>query len=237
MNIQHNETLRDKLASEYVLGTLIGGARRRLETWMKADAGLRRAVAEWQDRLVPMVEFSTAVQPPPSIWSSISKRLDLQTPAKRKLAYWMNLREDISFWRGLGMVSTTAALIFLSVLMMRPTAELPVTSFVAMLNDDNAQLIAVATGDATKNRMTIKVVQPQALAADKSLELWAITKDGKVRSVGLIDEQGSHTVALGDATSPDAAPILAVTLEPKGGSGDPNKATGPILYKGAWVKI
>jgi anti-sigma-K factor RskA len=134
------------------------------------------------------------------------------------------------------MVSTTAALIFFSVLMMRPAAELPVTSFVAMLNDDNAQLIAVATGDA-KNRMTIKVVQPQALAADKSLELWAITKDGKVRSVGLIDEQGSHIVALGDATSPDAAPILAVTLEPKGGSGDPNKATGPILYKGAWVKI
>lgn len=236
MNIQHNEVLRDKLASEYVLGTLIGGARRRLETWMKSDAALRRAVAEWQDRLVPMVEFATAVQPPPSVWSSISKRLDLQSPAKRKLAYWLNLREDLSFWRGLGMVSTTAALIFFSVLMMRPAAELPVTSFVAMLNDDNAQLIAVATGDA-KNRMTIKVVQPQALAADKSLELWAITKDGKVRSVGLIDEQGSHIVALGDATSPDAAPILAVTLEPKGGSGDPNKATGPILYKGAWVKI
>jgi anti-sigma-K factor RskA len=236
MNIQHNEVLRDKLASEYVLGTLIGGARRRLETWMKADAALRRAVAEWQDRLVPMVEFAKAVQPPPSVWSALSKRLDLQSPAKRKLAYWLNLREDLSFWRGLGMVSTTAALIFFSVLMMRPAAELPVTSFVAMLNDDNAQLIAVATGDA-KNRMTIKVVQPQALAADKSLELWAITKDGKVRSVGLIDEQGSHTVALGDATSPDAAPILAVTLEPKGGSGDPNKATGPILYKGAWVKI
>lgn len=236
MNIQHNEILRDKLASEYVLGTLIGGARRRLETWMKSDAALRRAVAEWQDRLVPMVEFATAVQPPPSVWSALSKRLDLQSPAKRKLAYWLNLREDLSFWRGLGMVSTTAALIFFSVLMMRPAAELPVTSFVAMLNDDNAQLIAVATGDA-KNRMTIKVVQPQALSADKSLELWAITKDGKVRSVGLIDEQGSHTVALGDATSPDAAPILAVTLEPKGGSGDPNKATGPILYKGAWVKI
>ncbi len=237
MNIQHNEELRDRLASEYVLGTLVGGARRRLETLMQADAALRRAVAEWQDRLVPMVEFATAVQPPPSVWSTIAERLELQSPAKRKLSYWLSLRDNISFWRGLGMVSTTAALIFFSVLMMRPTTNTPVTSFVAMLNDDKSQLIAVATGDAQKNRMTIKVVQPLILASDKSLELWAITKDGKVRSVGLIDEQGSHTVALADATSPDASPILAVTLEPKGGSGDPNKATGPILYKGAWVKI
>jgi anti-sigma-K factor RskA len=237
MNIQHNEELRDRLASEYVLGTLIGGARRRLETWMKADAALRRAVAEWQDRLTPMVEFATAVQPPPSVWSTIVKRLELQSPVKRKLSYWLSLRDDVSFWRGLGMLSTTVVLILLSVMMMRPAADVPVTSFVAMLNDDNAQLIAVATGGADKNRMTIKVVQPLALASDKSLELWAITKDGKVRSVGLIDEQGSHIVDLADATSPDAAPILAVTLEPKGGSGYPNKATGPILYKGAWVKI
>jgi anti-sigma-K factor RskA len=32
-------------------------------------------------------------------------------------------------------------------------------------------------------------------------------------------------------------PLLAVTLEPKGGSQDPKGPTGPILFKGAWVRI
>jgi len=31
--------------------------------------------------------------------------------------------------------------------------------------------------------------------------------------------------------------LLAVTLEPKGGSPNPNGPTGPVLYKGNWVKI
>ena len=32
-------------------------------------------------------------------------------------------------------------------------------------------------------------------------------------------------------------PLLAVTLEPKGGSPNPNGPTGPIVFKGAWVQI
>jgi anti-sigma-K factor RskA len=31
--------------------------------------------------------------------------------------------------------------------------------------------------------------------------------------------------------------MLAVSLEPKGGSPDPNGPTGPILYKGNWVRM
>jgi anti-sigma-K factor RskA len=38
------------------------------------------------------------------------------------------------------------------------------------------------------------------------------------------------------ATGPDVA-LLAVTLEPKGGSPDPNGPSGPVLYKGAWIGL
>jgi anti-sigma-K factor RskA len=35
----------------------------------------------------------------------------------------------------------------------------------------------------------------------------------------------------------DNVPLLAVTLEPKGGSGNPEKPSGPIIFKGNWIQI
>ena len=40
--------LADRLAAEYVLGTLQGPARRRFEALQQAHPALRQAVAQWQ---------------------------------------------------------------------------------------------------------------------------------------------------------------------------------------------
>lgn len=239
MNIRDNALLRDKLAAEYVLGTLTGGARRRFESWMRDDTALRNTIAEWQDRLSPMAEFSGAVTPSPKVWDTLARRLDLQpSAAARKRAFWLSLRDDLAFWRGLGLVSTTAALIMLNVLLLRQVpVDVPTTSYVAMLADNKAQSVAVVTSDAAKRRMMLKLVRPQTVAADHSLEVWAISKDGKPHSVGLIGEDGTATAMLPANLMPAEAPILAVTLEPKGGSPDPNGPTGPIVFKGEWIRI
>jgi anti-sigma-K factor RskA len=34
----------------------------------------------------------------------------------------------------------------------------------------------------------------------------------------------------------DDVVVLAISLEPRGGSPDPNGPTGPVLYKGPWVR-
>jgi anti-sigma-K factor RskA len=108
---------------------------------------------------------------------------------------------------------------------------------VATLSDDKAQPVVVITGDARHHQLTIRVVAQQAVAADKSLELWAVPKDGPPRSLGLVASTGTVTLPLPANVTPQSVPLLAVSLEPKGGSPNPNSPTGPILFKGAWVQI
>jgi anti-sigma-K factor RskA len=240
MNIQHNEKLRDRLSAAYVLGTLKGGARRRFEAMLSHSALMQREVAEWQDRLHPLAEFSAAVKPPPRVWQAIDKQLGLRRLSSKASpwAFWLELRDDLSFWRGLGLVSTTAATILVAVLAIKqPESSAPAASYVAMLSDDKSQTAMIITGDASHHQLIARVLSRQALAKDKSLELWAVPKSGAPRSLGLVAADGSITLPLPDNATPQSIPLLAVSLEPKGGSPDPNGPTGPIVLKGAWVQI
>ena len=237
LQLKNNPGLQEKLAAEYVLGTLRGGARHRFEQWLQQDAALRMVVSQWEAHLIPMAEFSKAVPPPAGVWPALEKRLGLKVSEDR-WAYWRNLRQDLAFWRGLGMFSTTAAIVLFSVLLGRQ-AEPPVpqTSYVATLSDDKAQAIAVITGDVKRGKLQVRMVTAQNIAADKSLELWAVGKDGKVKSLGLVADKGIITLPMPANMNSDSVPLLAVTLEPKGGSGNPEKPSGPIIFKGNWVQI
>ena len=244
MKIAANERLLDKLAAEYVLGTLKGGARRRYDALLRDDPLVRRVTAEWQDRLHPMAQFAPAVAPPAQVWQAIAARLGLlaapvlERTAAGKRSFWLGLREDLSFWRGLGMTSTALATILVAVLATRaPQPVAPVASFVALLADERAQPVAVVTGDATNQRLMVRGVLPQTVASDKSLQLWAVPKAGNPRPLGLIGADGSVTLPLPANMTPKTVSLLAISLEPKGGSPNPDAPTGPIVFKGAWLPL
>ncbi|MGH8807515.1 MAG: anti-sigma factor [Noviherbaspirillum sp.] len=244
MNLQamrKNGPLREKLAAEYVLGTLKGGARRRFEKWVNEDAVIQKTVAAWQDRLYPLAELTPASQPSRQVWEAIDRQLDLDVIRSRqenRSFFWSGLRNDLRFWRGLGMASTALATILIAVLLTRlPEPATPVTSYVAMLADEKSQPVMLITGDAGQRRMTVKVLAQQTVAADKSLELWAVPKDGAPRSLGLVAPHANVTLPLPDNATPDSTPLLAISLEPKGGSPNPNGPSGPILFKGAWLRL
>lgn len=76
--LHDNRRLLDMLASEYALGTLRGGARRRFERWLADDPSLQAAVARWQNRLQPMSELTSAAQPSPQVWQALESRLGLR---------------------------------------------------------------------------------------------------------------------------------------------------------------
>jgi anti-sigma-K factor RskA len=83
----------------------------------------------------------------------------------------------------------------------------------------------------------VRVAQDVRTANDRTLQLWAITRAGKTRSLGILPDNRAAELTLDQrAIGPDVM-LLAVSLEPKGGSPNPEAPTGPVLYKGSWTRL
>ena len=235
-NLQRNDRLREQLAAGYVLGTLKGGARRRFERWLAVDQLINQSVTRWESRLGPLAEFTRPIEPPARVWQGIEQQLRFHaTPAQAPA--WRRLHSSLSFWRGLGLAASALAAVLATVLVLQPQPQGPAPSptSVAMLAADNGQTVVAVSGDA--KRITVRVVSVAQVAADRSLELWAVPTLGAPQSLGLLSENGAVTLALPENVTPQTMPVLAVSLEPKGGSPNPHAPSGPILYKGAWLRI
>lgn len=238
MNIRGNPGLREKLAAEYVLGTLKGGARRRFEGYMHNDAALRRTVAEWQDRLMPLSEFAAEHQPRADVWRGIERRLNLRAPAPA-WQFWR--RESAGFWRGMSVASgAVAALAVAAALTLHQAPGVdtaPSINYAATLTDAQSQTAILLTGDSARHVLDVRVVNGVAVAGDKTLQLWAIPKQGHPRSLGIVPDNRSARLALSERAIGADVQLLAISLEPRGGSPNPDGPTGPVLYKGHWVRL
>ena len=233
MNIRNNPALRDKLAAEYALGTLKGGARRRFEGWLHGDAALRRLTAEWQDRLAPLAEFSTPQAPRKQVWRAIETRLRLQRPPSA-WQFWRN--PSLPFWRTLSLASSAAAAMLVVVLTTR-MLDAPTLDYVATLSDDKSQTALLLTADNRHRTLDVRVLSAAPVASDKTLQLWAVPRQGAPRSLGILAGRRNARLALPASAIGGDVVLLAVSLEPKGGSTDPGGPSGPILYKGNWVRV
>jgi anti-sigma-K factor RskA len=225
--------LADRLAADYVAGTLRGRARRRFEALVPAHAHLRSAVLAWQARLMPLTLTLPPEQPSPQVWQRIQARIGGPSPAAATTAsgWWARL----AFWRGFAALATVAAVSLGVLLASPPPAQAPI---VVVLNATPpagapegavtpASFVASISGDgrAVVTRPLVNV----SLEANRALELWSVPGAGAPRSLGLISAQGATVVRRDKVLDGTAA--LAVSLEPPGGS--PTGApTGPILFVG-----
>lgn len=236
MNILYNQILCDQLAAEYVLGTLKGGARRRFESWLNDNAALRRTVSEWQDRILPLAEMTAEVTPDRQVWKKIEKRVDatLQRRAGEHGHWWRRLY----FWRGLSVVAIAVSLVLVTFIALRqPDAPVMQSNYVAMLAGKDAKAKIVVTGDTTRRQLTVKLFIPESVTSSEDLQLWALPAQGTPRSLGLLAGNGEIVLSLPADISLADVPMLAVSLEKKGGSANPNGPTGPVILTGELLRI
>jgi anti-sigma-K factor RskA len=230
--------LTDALAAQYVAGTLRGPARRRFEALLPAHPALRRAVADWQARLMPLTTVLAAEPPPARTWARIEQRLWPQSAAATDAAaaaagaWWRGL----AFWRAASGLATVAA-VALGGLLANPSPQAPPVVIVLQGTEAGSPLaspfVASLSGDG--RALVTRPVQPVAMAAGRALELWAVPPQGKPRSLGLVSADGVTVIrrdklpqALLDARNTAA---LAVSVEPPGGS-PTGVPTGPVIYAG-----
>ena len=235
--------LADRLAAEYVLGTLQGPARRRFESLLLAHPALRQATQDWERRLGQLSTVTPPVTPSPQVWAGIQQRLfdtagadaasvrgTLGQATQGVVRWWQRL----VLWQGAAAFATVAAVAFGMLLAQPQPVQPPIVvvmaaqtaaggngiipaSFVASVGGDGRSLVLKPLNDG------------QQVALNKALELWAVPAKGAPRSLGLVSQQGSTTVLRTSLLRDTAA--FAVSVEPPGGS--PSGApTGPIISVG-----
>ena len=246
MRLSGKPALQERLAAEYALGTLRGRARSRFERAMREDAALARAAAEWQTRLAPLGGAVPAAQPPARVWRAIAARL----PAPRS-GLWASL----AFWRGLGLAASGAAAVLVAALAtLQPPAPVPAPApivlkvpttemaevYLAVLQDPKTQKpLLLASVNQRSDQLQVRTLDPSIRVSGKDLQLWALPAGGKApRSLGVVGAGERATVRLAAHAQESLAdvPMLALSLEPQGGS--PTGApTGPVLAAGPCVKF
>ena len=234
MKLAHPD-LRSRLASEYVLGTMRGPARRRFEEYLKRDPALRAEVVRWEDHLSPLAERLRPVDPPARVWQRIEMRLDRASRRQQSGKAAGGLWQSIAFWRGVGLAATSlAAVLLVTSLATKPAGPEPILTAV-LAEDSNAVRLFIEQPKA--NVLKVRMIRPWANGPDKAHELWVIPSAGAPRSVGVINSHGDTLINIAglDSKLADGA-LFAVSIEPPGGS-TTGAPTGKVVCKGtiAWL--
>jgi anti-sigma-K factor RskA len=218
----------DALAAQYVAGTLRGAARRRFEALLSGHPALRRAVAGWQDRLMPLTTSLVPVQPRPAVWRAIEQRL-WPTPAKQP--WW----QALGLWRTFSALATVAVVALAVRVATPPPAEAPVV--VVLQGTGAAPGVSggvVASFSADGSALVARPLTPVSLQTDRVLELWWARVEGPPKSLGLIKADGTTVLRKGQLPGGlrgSGLDHMAVSVEPPGGS-PTGQPTGPVVFYG-----
>ncbi len=240
--------LQDRLAGEYVLGTLPVRTKRRFETLMRGRPDIRERVIEWQSYLGPLDEETAPVEPPAGVLRRLHRWLG-PGQAMPDVA----LQRRLTIWRIFGVASAGLALLLAAaaIHLAREPNQMELIGlgyesglgYVAVLQDETGKPGLVVTARLGISRIVVEPLSELTTPDDGVFQLWAIEGGGEAAySLATFPGGTAFEVALtgGKARHMQTATSLFVSREPTAapsdadGSGGP---TGPILYSGRWISL
>jgi len=220
--------LRERLAAEYVLGTMPRRSRRRFERLIACDPALARTVGAWADRLAEIDAATPAEEPPARVWRAVEARIAAGAASPVPAHSWLG---SLAFWRGLALAAgTAAAALIIYVVALPSRTGPPVPTVVAVLADQSGDPNWIAIAGPQRGEVSVSAVRPQAEDTRHSFELWGIA-GGTPHPLGLLQPQSNSAAIIRAAQLPPAGDLLAVSVEPPEGS-PTGLPTGPVVSKG-----
>jgi len=217
---------RHALDGEDVLGLLAAPERDSVERDLVRDFELARAVAYWQDRLLPLADMPAPVEPSRALWSRIERTL--QRDAAPPRTRWLS---SLALWRALA-AAALAACIVLGVQIASP----PPDRYIAVLQspDRTAGWIVEATVRGTVRLVPIGRTE---VPPDRALQFWTKTESASgPTSLGLVPGDRPTEIAAAQLPALEANQLFELTLEPPTGS-PIGRPTGPVLFLGRTVAV
>lgn len=220
------------LVAEFVLGLLDTAEQQRVGRLIEADPALTREKLFWEQRLSALDVAFAEAKPPATVYGQIERRLFGATVSANPFhIVW----DSLLLWRGLAAGALAVAVVAIGMNLSQAPAD-PASqpgSLVALLSEEGSNVKFVALYDRETQSVKLTSLSGDAVA-DRDFELWAIQGGNKPVSLGVIPLNTPTAVSISADVLANwgEGSVLAVTLEPKGGSpsGDP---TGPIVAKGA----
>jgi anti-sigma-K factor RskA len=206
-------TLLDRLAAEYVLGTLRGLARKRFERILNADFRAQTRVRFWQEKLTPLAYAVKPIDTSPRVWSGIESRL---FGAAQVTTVPAAPTRSTDFWRRVSVffgTLTTALGIAFGVV-----ASAGDPQCYAVLTDPQSQPVAVVFDQRDMRELRVLPIGSGLMRPGKQPVLWTVAS-GKVHGVGVLKGDVQTRLML----SPESLSALmqpgvklAISAEPPG---------------------
>ena len=230
-----NPELYEALAAEYVLGTLNGKAKLRFEKLIHERPYIRYAVDIWERRINELGQTVPEEKPPAAVWKGIKSEI---SSSASSVAHSGALAPSTSWWERLGLWQSATAVmgVLLAVLLVPSQPQnIPMPTYVSVLESSANKPMVVTMGDASKQLVSVRLMEKPVLAAGEELELWAIPKGGgDPVSVGVIGTDSMESQI--QLTKPHWKSIMgaerfAITFEEKGRSSSASPS-GRMMYEG-----
>ncbi|MBK7263382.1 MAG: anti-sigma factor [Rubrivivax sp.] len=236
--------LIDRLAADYVLGTMKGGARRRFEGALQTELRLAQAVMQWQQRLLPLHAGAQPLPAGDALWARIEQQAfgaPKAAPRPRGLRWWQRLLAPLPAGAlALGvLLGSVAPPLWQQLAGGSVDAQLP-ESYVGVLATAGGKPGLIVSSLRRGRVVDFKRLVPVAVPTGQTLFLWSLDAQGVAQPIAALPGGGAGNFFSLRLSQPaetlfQRAVELAVSIEPAGAA--PAQPGNVFVYRGLCGKL